>query len=186
MNKTSKLCVLAAAAVLSLVAGCQTDSPAQVRRDAFVPEDQPRELRTLMITQEAAGARRDATLHAGDFDNDGVNSLGQQKLDLMLAADEPVDPIVIYIDFAEADVPASAHHSVIDYLKTRGLPEAQVALKDGPNPGAKAPAADSVTALHALAGSGASTGAPAGASGAAGGAAPAAAGAAPTGGMGGH
>jgi hypothetical protein len=175
---------MAAAGLLSLAAGCQNDSPQQVRRDAFVPEDQPRELRSLMIAQQAAGARRDATLHAADFDNDGVNSLGQQKLDLMLAADEPTDPMVVYIDFAEADVPNNAHHSVLDYLKTRGLPEAQVSLKDGPNPGTKAPAADSVTALHALAGSGASTGGSPGAAGGA--AAPAAAGAAPTGGMGGH
>jgi len=182
MTKTSKLNVMAAAAVISLVAGCHTDSPQQVRRDGFVPEDQPRLMRSLIITQEAAGARRDATLHPADFDSDGVNSLGQQKLDLMLAADEPTDPIVIYLDFAEADVPANAHHSVLQFLKNRGLPEAQVSLKDGPNPGATAPAADSVKALHALAGPGTGTGG----SGASGGATSGGASAAPTGGMTAH
>jgi hypothetical protein len=176
MNKITKLSVMAAAAILSMVAGCQTDSPEGVRRDAFVPDDQPRQLRSMLIAQEAAGARRDATLHACDFNIDGLNSLGQQKLDLMLTADEPTDPITVYVDFADAEVPANTHHSVTEYLKTRGVPDGQVVVKDGSNPGASTPAADAVAGLHSISGGAASgatatgAGAPAAGAGAAGGA----------------
>lgn len=170
MNTISKISVMAAAAVLALAAGCHNDKPQQVRRDAFVPEDQPRQLRNVILGQEANGARRDATLHPVHFDDAGLNSLGQQKLNLMLASDEPAEPLVVYLDFPEGEMPPHAHDSVVDYLKHCGLPEAQVSLKDGPNPHAASSAAEATAAIHALqaAPAGAGAGSPAPAAGAAG------------------
>jgi hypothetical protein len=172
MNRISKIGILAATAVLTLAAGCQ-DSPHEVRRDGFVPDDQPREVRHMADQQEAIGARRDATLHACHFDTAGLNSLGQQKLDMMLAADEPAEPMVVYLDVPDDQKLPNAHQMITDYLKTCGLLESQLVVKDGPNPGAAYSAADASTGLKNLqaaaaagaAGSGSGSGSGAAASG---------------------
>jgi hypothetical protein len=149
MIRISKIGLLAATAVLALTAGCH-DSGHEVRRDGFVPDDQPRQLRNLINQQEAVGARKDGTLHACHFDSAGLNSLGTEKLDLMLSAEEPAAPLVVYLDIPDQQKMPNAHEAVAEYLKSCGLLENQLIVKDGPNPYAGYSAADASVSLRAL------------------------------------
>jgi hypothetical protein len=169
MNKTSWVSILIGMAVVAASTGCQNQPPPEeVRHDSFVPADQPKSLNNLLTAQAAVGARRDATLHPGDFDAEGLNSLGQEKLELMLACEEPANPLVVYLDVPDATLLATARQSVSEYLKTRGLPEAQISVKDGANPGMSYSTVDGIAALHSSAGASSGGGAaPAGAPGAA-------------------
>jgi len=133
-----------------LLAGCGHAARPNSRAELFPPDEQPRATQNIAAAQEAAGARADATLWKQHFDAGALNALGQQKLDLMLQAGEPSQPLIVYLDLpAGGDLP-QARQSVIDYLKGRGLAESQIRLADGPNPSASGSAADATIALQAL------------------------------------
>lgn len=142
-----------AAALVVLTAGCHSDNAArpapELHGEAFPADTDSRAVREVNLAQAAAGARRDATLHAVHFDAQGLNSLGREKLDLMLAADVPAGPLVVYLDLPADAEAGKDHQSVVAYLKDRGLDESQIALKDGSNPRVSGSAADAVAALHA-------------------------------------
>src|SRR6185369_8569522 len=92
----------------------------------------------------------------------GLNSLGRQKLDLMLR-DDDAGPVVIYLDLSRpaasarangaSPVPFDVHReSVRVYLADRGLDESQFEFRAGPNAGDTSPARDGLrglTELHA-------------------------------------
>src|SRR3982751_789407 len=86
--------------------------------------------------QASDGARADATLHGCHFDPGGtptsLNSLGEEKLELMLLADASL-PMVVYLDVAKDETYAAREQAVRVYLKDRGLTEAQVTLVNGQN-----------------------------------------------------
>ena len=76
---------------------------AQKREEPFPIFDRRPDVGRMMNAQAIVGARKDATLHADHFDGTQLNSLGRQKLSLMLHR-EPADrPQPIYIDLPEAD-----------------------------------------------------------------------------------
>ena len=136
---------------LLAVAGCaHRTQPAIVHGENYPPEGQPRAVYEVNAAQSAAGARADATLYAAHFNQAGLNSLGQQKLDLMLGADEPAQPLVVYFDLPSGASLDSAHNSVRNYLKTQGLGDSQIKLLDGPNPQMLHPAADAMAGLENL------------------------------------
>jgi hypothetical protein len=123
--------------------------------DRFPREDEPRQIHRVFDAQAAAGARADATLHACHFDTGGtptsLNSLGEEKLELMLLADASL-PMVVYLDVAKDETYASREQAVRVYLKDRGLTDAQVTLVQGQNKHNTSPAAARLQAAAALEG----------------------------------
>src|SRR5438270_2120835 len=92
---------LATAALLLLIGGCR-EAASQMDRDkagdAFPAEGDTRGYRRAMLAQEAAAARKDGMLYGYHFDGDRLNSLGQQKLSLMMRANDQAFPIVVYMN----------------------------------------------------------------------------------------
>src|SRR5580698_1264226 len=69
-----------------LAVGCASNQPktAEYIHGEVIPsDDEPRQIDKLLEAQEVAGAGLDATLHPVHFDGDMLNTLGQQKLDMM-------------------------------------------------------------------------------------------------------
>jgi hypothetical protein len=103
-----------------------------------------------MKTQFAAGAVEDAMLFAIHFDGDQLNSLGQQKLDAIVAARSKVAPLKLYLNLPKDDAANTARQTTVETaLKTSGLTLEQFELAVGPNPAALRPAAAGVDALGA-------------------------------------
>ena len=127
-------------------AGCQSDEkdePTARAGETFVGDDERSAVTRIIERQVAAGAAEEATLRPYHFDHARLNSLGRQKLDLMLAdgaADSAEgDELVVYVDIA-ADGAHAKHAdarraSVADYLTVHaGLAERQFRVESGPNP----------------------------------------------------
>jgi hypothetical protein len=154
MQKLKWIGLLAAAALVALAAGCHHNdsqsSNVMLHGEDFPGDYDTRAALQIRTAQEAAGARRDATLFAVHFDESGLNSLGQQKLELMLADERPAEPLVVYLDLPSDSAADKDRQSVTAYLKDRGLADSQIALKDGPNPHTGSSAADAIEALHTL------------------------------------
>ncbi len=134
---------IACAAALFL-RGCQNDRRV-IHGETFPADGEKRDVDLLIDVQSAAAARADATLTAAHFDGDGgINSLGRQKLDLMLRDDEgSAAPLVVYLDVRQNGAagsgstrPASlARHeeTVLAYLSDQGVDARNVELRGGPN-----------------------------------------------------
>jgi hypothetical protein len=156
MNIAKWIGWMTAGMVVVLTAGChnQTDttttSAPLIHGELYVPDSERRDVQNVTLAQAAAGARKDATLYQCHFDSNGINSLGRQKLDLMLEDNAPVDPLVVYLDLPANGLVGQDRDSVIAYLEDRGLQESQVALKDGTNPNNAISAAEATASLHAM------------------------------------
>ena len=143
-------------ALLPSAAGCQgADGEggrgvARPRGEAFQADEQPRAVHRFAHAQSAAGARHDAALHPHHFDRGTLNSLGQEKLELMLKDDEACDPLVVYVDVPSNDVLAGRMDSVKVYLKDRGLQDRQIQLEAAANPSARGPAAPGIVAKRLI------------------------------------
>ena len=84
MNKTQSLNLLMMTiAFAGLTSGCGGEGARPVAGEVFRPEGEVRSARQFPDVQAAAGARADATLRTAHFDRGDLNSLGQEKLDLM-------------------------------------------------------------------------------------------------------
>lgn len=135
----------------ALLAGCHHESdPNPDRADAFAVEPAVHPSQQVMVAQAASGAREDGTLHAVHFDGTELNSLGRQKLGLMVRDEDASGTLVIYLDLPQGAQAPQARHSVVEFLKSQGLGEAQVRFQDGPNPAVTTPAAQSIDDLHHL------------------------------------
>ncbi|MDB5172227.1 MAG: hypothetical protein JWO87_3755 [Phycisphaerales bacterium] len=155
MNSTKKLQWLlgltAGAAMLAVAAGCQNKNKqpvsADVHGEVFRPAGDQRDIRRFTGTQASNGARADATLHAYHFDGPQLNSLGEERLDLMTRNYESSPPPIVYLDLA-ASGPETAHRqeSVALFLKDRGFKEDQIKLQLGYNPHSTSSAAASFAA----------------------------------------
>lgn len=135
VNRTTLIrTALLAGAVMT--AGCQN-----VRRDAsihgemFPRDEQLRPVDRFLEIQSAAAARNDATLNAFHFDRGAaLNSLGREKLDLMLRGDDQSLPLVVYLDVRSPGGAADAHRdSVRRYLVDHGVADEQLKFRTGPN-----------------------------------------------------
>jgi len=134
---------IAFAAVL-LMAGCQYKSEnLDPTLEGFFPNDEtaakPAQLAEL---QAAAGARFDAMLHRQHFDGARLNSLGEEKLSLMLKDDNSPAPVLVYLNVDEKGKFTPARKdAVIAFLKDKGLAADQIQLEFGENPATRSPAA---------------------------------------------
>jgi len=154
MNTLKWIGWVTVAALVVLTAGCHHDYPANraplLHGEVFPAEGDTRSVWEVRAAQAASGARHDATLYAAHFDEAGLNSLGQQKLDLMLSDEQPIAPLIVYLDLPSDASVDSDRQAVTTYLKERGLQDTQIAIRDGANPHAASSAADAITNLHAL------------------------------------
>jgi hypothetical protein len=133
-------------AALALTAGCAAEKDAGGDRaaDAFLRPGDVSHVTRLADAQIAAGARTDATLRPYHFYDDGrLNSLGQEKLDLMAGDDGQSEggTLVVYLDDSAAGDGAAAEklaearrEAVTEYLSIQGLDGASFRLETGHNP----------------------------------------------------
>ena len=143
-------------ALIPVTGGCQGPdgefgkAVARPRGEAFRSDEAPRAVHRFADAQSASGARYDATLHPQHFDRGMLNSLGQEKLGLMLKDDEICDPLVVYLELPSNDLLAGRQDSVRVYLKDHGLDEKQIQLQVGPNPSARGPAGPGIAAKRLI------------------------------------
>jgi hypothetical protein len=141
--------------------------------------DEPTELDRLNNLQVARGNRADATLRAVHFHRGALNSLGRQKLDQMMAAEEADNAdagggdgseMVVYLDVTggrNAETEAgkrlvdARQDAVTDYLLSHGLTQDMFRLEMGGNPDDSFLATSAMGSAGAAA-AGAGTTAPAG------------------------
>jgi hypothetical protein len=123
----------AAALAVATCGGCQHRQESRVNGGDFRPEGETRSVQRFAEVQMAAGARTDATLRTYEFDCGDLNSLGRQKIDLLLKDDNACSPLVVYLDVKQDENYAARQESVTAYLKDRGLTASQVKLVAGPN-----------------------------------------------------
>jgi hypothetical protein len=142
--------------VITALAGsaCQpADQPAVSHGEDFIPQGEMRATQRFALVQEANGARSDATLYACHFDGKVLNSLGEQKLSLMLQADQACDPLTIYLSINNDDLYAARQQAVQSFLVEQGLKGEQIAFKSGANPDSYSSAADNLAAESKIDGS---------------------------------
>jgi len=124
-------------------AGCQREPAAEGRAgEDFLRDDETSAVTRIVDRQAAVGARTDATLRPYHFDHAGLNALGREKLDQVLAAGRDRDgqggELVVYLDLAGDD--ANTQHAdarradVTDYLAAQGLSGERFRLESGFNP----------------------------------------------------
>ena len=142
--------------VIGLLAGCQSGSGRAIHGEIFPPDEQVRPVDRMLEAQSASAARRDGTLNTYHFDRGGaLNSLGREKLDLMLRDDDEAVPLVVYLDVRDrAGGLAPYEDAVRRYLTDRGIGDGQVDFRTGPNLDYTRPARDGLRGLQKLDGLG--------------------------------
>jgi hypothetical protein len=152
------MCLAAATATILLVAGCQDNDDSNKLDTDRVDR--------LEHTQEAAGARAEATLYPQHFDGEALTTLGEAELDAMLADSHATNPLVVYIAVANDSHTDARRATVQKYLETHGnLTADQIQFQSGPNPGTYAPAAIQLSNYSKTSDAGESSGAAPAASG---------------------
>jgi hypothetical protein len=147
MKITNKLGCMLAAGLLVLAAGChdaKENLDKQKQNDAFMPDDDARAYRQFTDAEKGAGARHDGMLYAYHFDGDHLNSLGEQKLSLMLKDNDHAFPVVVYMNVPEDTHLKSRQDAVSLYMTDCGLTAEQMKFETGPNPNATSSAAQNL------------------------------------------
>src|SRR4051794_17648768 len=130
---------------LITLASCQnSDNPLDPTQTGFFPEDtgEVRKPTLFAETSAAAGARADATLYRHHFDGGRLNSLGEQKLALMIKGNETPTALTVHLNLdASAATSKVRQAAVVDFLKDQGLTEQQIEVIYGDKPAARSPAA---------------------------------------------
>jgi hypothetical protein len=140
--KTTLLTTAILSAIGIGTAGCGADGSSD--KDFFPTGD--RQATKIAEAQAAAGARSDATLSSAHFDGGALNSLGQQKLDLITSDLPDEGPVTIYLDLPADGPQAQARKDAVTaYLIDSHLTAEQFKLKDGPNDSTWAPSANALT-----------------------------------------
>ncbi len=139
--------ILSAGLLLLIVTGCSSPKN-HIHGEDFSNHEVQCATQRLAEVQAASGARADGMLHARDFDGGVINSLGRSKLDLMIQDDQPITPLVVYLDLPEGNALNKARHdSTVQFLKDRGLLDSQIKIENGINPGALNAAAPNLARL---------------------------------------
>ena len=134
---------------LVALAGCQNQN-LDPTLEGFFPEDtgEVRKPTQFADVMAASGARADATLYKHHFDGAKLNSLGEDKLSLMLKDDDSPSPMTIYLDLKEKDAVSKLRQAaVVAFLKDKGLDDAQLEVIYGDNPATRSPAASHLSKL---------------------------------------
>ena len=146
---TTRLMFLGGACLAAALCGCQSnEKPLHAAREdgIFIPDPNAHQLWTILEAQSITGAQADAMLYAHHFDGDRLNSLGTQKLEMML--DGSARPATVYLDLPHGDARVAARRaSVEQWLRDAGVAADAVAVKDGPNPETAEPASNGMTRM---------------------------------------
>jgi hypothetical protein len=127
-------------AILAIAAGCASQNDGLEHGERFVSSDREASVQAFNKMESASAARADATLRTYHFDGASLNSLGEERLDLILRKGDSTNPLVLYLDLpADDSRTAKRQATVTAYLKDHGLTEDQIALKSGPNPDVNSP-----------------------------------------------
>src|SRR5438270_3508463 len=87
-----------------LSSGCEQDRQQRQAMGEFFPQPgEVRDVQRIERVQEASGARADATLQPAHFDKGELNSLGREKLLLMLDDDDANNPVTVYLNVPAED-----------------------------------------------------------------------------------
>ena len=144
MNK-SMILISVLVAAIAAVAGCGKRNGSI---GDFRPEHEPRAVHHFVNAQTANGARADATLQPHHFDGERLNSLGLEKLLLMI---EPAESgqLIVYLNLPHDNEQTDARRgAVADFLKQRGLTDEHASIEIGRNPATFSPAAKQLEGLH--------------------------------------
>jgi hypothetical protein len=144
---------LIAVLALAAMAGCHQNIQ---RGETFDDLDHPTPIGLGVQAQAAAGAKADGTLYDRHFRGDTLDPLGQTKLDLVLKATAPGEPVQVYLDMPD-DHAAARRAAVNAYLASAGVPADKVELAVGPNPHDQTPTAYNLATVYKSEG-GANTG----------------------------
>lgn len=127
---------------------CESTGPKNVDGTAFYDMNEKTATQKIYEAQQASGARADAMLHKIHFDGNVLNSLGEAKIDAMLADDDRAEAVTIYVDLPSNDATHVAKRdSVLAYAKSKGLSDEQVKVEIGANPATLRPAAYEMSRL---------------------------------------
>jgi hypothetical protein len=136
---------------VAVAAGCKERPPRQLEPDTrmygqrFLEPGEMGHNERIDLAQQRAGARADASLHEFHFDRSGgLNTLGEEKLGLMLAPDESIAttqpasssavPFVVYVDTPEDDGTWSAKKdAVARFASAHGWTDGQIEVRHGTN-----------------------------------------------------
>ena len=145
---------VAVGAVIGFATGCQGKPDHAIHGEMFPGDNEIRPVDRAVEVQAAAAARNDSTLNAYHFDRGAaLNSLGKAKLDLMLRDDDESLPLVVYLDVRAAGGVREAHRDAVrNYLADRGVADANLEFRTGPNLDHTRPARDGLRGLKHLEG----------------------------------
>jgi hypothetical protein len=108
--------------------GCATELPGPIGSELY-PEGEPAKVEQHALKAQAArGARVDGNLYLVHFDGETLNSLGREKLELMVQGGQ--GPLVVYLDSRAS---SAAEKSVRDFLASQKS-EAEYRVERGGNP----------------------------------------------------
>ena len=128
MNKLTMNFLIATGVITALTAIAGCEAPADRGPEA-------KQVIDLQLAQAAAGSREDATLNASHFDGAKLNSLGEEKLHLIMADDDTAKPVTVYINVAGDDAHSAGYRDAVSsYLSEQGLAQSDVRFAMGPNP----------------------------------------------------
>src|SRR3954468_13176560 len=137
---------------LLVLASCQNKEQSSLDPTItnFFPEDtgEARKPTQFAEAMGASGARADGTLSKYHFDGGALNSLGEEKLALMLKDGAAPSPLTVYLNLEQkAPTAQQREAAVTTFLKDKGLDEKQIAIVYGYNPSSWSPAADPLLKL---------------------------------------
>jgi hypothetical protein len=125
---------LLAGALVIASTGC-TKEQKSTKDDPFFPDPKASSVNKFERSQTARGARSDGMIYAHHFDGDRLNSLGKQKLTLMLGDDTGEKTMKVYIvKIGEGATLDARKKAITEYLKDGLRPDEKLELVNGMNP----------------------------------------------------
>ena len=119
--------------------------------DRFFAAEGREQVTPVFEAQAARGARHDGTLYAHHFDGGNLNSLGRDKLDLMLRDAGQELPLVVHLDLRDADALTGDRRAAArEHLELSGLKDDQFRFEAGANPATLHPASPAITGLNRM------------------------------------
>ena len=155
-----KITYLLAGALVVLSTGCTKEQKSD--NNPFFPDPAASSVRKYERTHAAKGARSDGMLYAHHFDGDRLNSLGRQKLSLMLADDNGETTMKVYlVSLGDGALLDARKNAINAYLKDGLRPDEKLEFVTGMNPNTTHPAAQTIARMDRVeTGNGAQTQSP--------------------------
>lgn len=135
MSRITKIALMLAVGVV--LVGCSSNKDDTAWEDPFFPSDRVTPPSKAMSDRQAAnGAAADGMLFDVHFDGSELNSLGVQKLDLMVKGSSPATPLKVFLNMPkDADTTNARQTAVEKALDAAGVAKEKYVIAVGPNPG---------------------------------------------------